>query len=287
MPAVNPLAAGSGAGRAPGRLYSSGMTLPSNERLSQVGLAVHADGPVLTLTLDKPDRRNSQTPAMWHALADLGENVPADVRVVVVRGAGDCFSAGIDTRLFTPEGIEGEESVHDLMGGSDEHVLAAIDGFQRGFVWLADPRFVSVAVVHGYAIGAGFQLALACDLRVVSEDVRFCMKEPALGLVPDLAGTKPLVDLVGYSRALEICATARYVEADEARESGIATAVVPREQLDATTSDLVGALLASSPGAVRETKALLSGAAARDLDEQRLAERQAQVRRFRELVGGA
>ena len=115
--------------------------------------------------------------------------------------------------------------------------------------------------MHGYAIGAGFQLALACDLRVVADDVKFCMKEPALGLVPDLAGTKPLVDLVGYSRALEICATARYVEADEARHLGIATAVVPRDELDATTADLVEAVLASNTGAVRETKALLQGAA--------------------------
>jgi enoyl-CoA hydratase/carnithine racemase len=140
--------------------------------------------------------------------------------------------------------------------------------------------------VHGYAIGAGFQLALACDLRVVADDVKFCMKEPALGLVPDLAGTKPLVDLVGYSRALEICATARYVEAGEARQLGIATAVVPRVELDETTSDLVEAVLATSAGAVRETKALLQGAGGRDLDEQRLAEREAQVRRFRELTGG-
>jgi len=152
---------------------------------------------------------------------------------------------------------------------------------------LADPRIVSVAAVQGYAIGAGFQLALACDLRVAADDVRFCMKEPALGLVPDLAGTKPLVDLVGYSRALEICATARYVEADEAQQLGIATAVVPRTELEATTSDLVEALLANNAGAVRETKGLLLGAGERDLDEQRLAEREAQLRRFRELVGGA
>jgi enoyl-CoA hydratase/carnithine racemase len=171
------------------------------------------------------------------------------------------------------------------MQADDDEVLAAIDGFQRGFVWLADPRIVSVAAVHGYAIGAGFQLALACDLRVIADDVKLCMKEPALGLVPDLAGTKPLVALVGTSRALEICATARYVEADEARHLGIATAVVPRGDLDAATSDLVGAVLASNAGAVRETKALLQAAGDRGLEEQRLAEREAQVRRFRELVG--
>lgn len=262
-------------------------SLPTTADLQAVGLALDLTGAVATITLDKPERRNSQTPGLWHALAAIGAGLGDEVRVVVVRGSGEGFSAGIDTRLLGPDGLEGEESVHDLMRESDEHVLAAIDGYQRGFVWLADPRFVTIASVHGFAIGAGFQLALACDLRVVADDARFCMKEPALGLVPDLAGTKPLVALVGYPRALEICATARFVLADEARDLGIATTVVPRADLDATTRDLAEAVLASSPGAVRETKALLQGAGHLDLEDQRLAERRAQLRRFRELVGGA
>ena len=263
------------------------MSLPSDDELRSAGLAVSHDGPVLTVTLDKASRRNSQTPRMWHTLESIGQGLPEEVRVVVLKGAGDCFSAGIDTQLLTPEGLEGEESVHELMQQDDQTVLDAIDGYQRGFTWLSDPHVVTVAAVHGYAIGAGFQLALACDLRVVADDVRFCMKEPALGLVPDLAGTKPLVDLVGYSRALEICVTARFVEADEAQHLGLATVVVPRAELDATTADLVGAVLASSAGAVRETKALLQQAGALDLDSQRLAERRAQLRRFRDIVGGA
>jgi enoyl-CoA hydratase/carnithine racemase len=263
------------------------MSLPDDAALAAAGLQVSHTDAVLTITLDKPDRRNSQTPRLWRTLAAIGEGLPDEVRVVVLRGAGDCFSAGIDTRLLGPDGVEGEDSILELMSGGDQQVLDAIDGYQRGFVWLSDPRVITVASVHGYAIGAGFQLALACDLRVVADDVRFCMKEPALGLVPDLAGTKPLVELVGYSRALEICATARYVEADEAQQLGIATVVVPRAELDATTSDLVEAVLASNAGAVRETKALLLAAAGRDLEQQRLAERQAQLRRFRDLVGGA
>jgi enoyl-CoA hydratase/carnithine racemase len=263
------------------------MALPSDTDLDAAGLAVQVSGPTLTITLDKPERRNSQTPRMWHGLAAIGEGLPDDVRVVVVRGTGACFSAGIDIKLLNPDGMEGEDSVAELMHAGDEAILDAIDGYQRGFVWLSDPRIVSVAAVHGYAIGAGFQLALACDLRVVADDVKLCMKEPALGLVPDLAGTKPLVELVGYSRALEICATARYVEADEAQHLGIATAVVSRDALDATTADLVEAILLSNAGAVRETKALLLQAADQDLETQRLAEREAQVRRFRDLVGGA
>jgi enoyl-CoA hydratase/carnithine racemase len=258
--------------------------LPDASTLEQARLALDLDGPVAMITLSCPERRNSQVPSTWRALADIGANLPDEVRVVVVRGTGGSFSAGLDVGLLSPEGVPGEESVMALMQGSDDDVLAAIDGYQRGFTWLRDPRFVSIAVVRGHAIGAGFQLALACDLRLVADDVKFCMKEPALGLVPDLTGTKPLVDLVGYSRALEICATARYVMADEARELGLATAVVPADELEAATTDLTQAILANLAGAVRETKALLQGAAGADLDEQRLREREAQLRRFRELV---
>jgi enoyl-CoA hydratase/carnithine racemase len=110
------------------------------------------------------------------------------------------------------------------------------------------------------------------------------MKESALGLVPDLTGTQPLVDAVGYARALEICATARMVPAEEAVAIGLATVVVPGAELDATVADLVGALTAPMPGAVREIKSLLLAASSRPIDEQRRFEREAQVRRFRELA---
>ena len=160
----------------------------------------------------------------------------------------------------------------------------SIATWQEGFVWLRRPDLISIAAVRGAAVGAGFQLALACDLRVLADDARFSMREPLLGLVPDLTGTKPLVDLVGYSRALEICATTRWVTADEAREIGLATAVVPSEELEDATADLVAAVTAPLYGAVTETKALLQSAGELSLDDQRLAEREAQVRRFRELA---
>jgi len=140
-----------------------------------------------------------------------------------------------------------------------------------------------VAVVQGHAIGAGFQLALSCDLRLVADDASFCMKESALGLVPDLTGTKPLVESVGYARALEIATTARVVGAAEASEIGLAALVVPVPELDAALADLVGALTAPMAGAVRETKALLLEASGRSLEDQRRFEREARIRRFREL----
>lgn len=255
------------------------------ERLAQAGLRFDVDGGVATVTLDKPDKRNSQTPTMWRALAALTAEIPDDVRVVVVRGNGPSFSAGLDRSMLDPAGGDGEETVAHLLSLDDAAVSATIDDYQRGFTWLRDPRFVSVAAVQGHAIGAGFQLALSCDLRVLADDAQLSMKESALGLVPDLTGTKPLVECVGYSRALEICATARVVGAAEAVDIGLALTAVPADQLEATVLDLVAALTAAPTGAVRETKELLLGAGRRDLDEQRRLEREAQTRRFRELAG--
>ncbi len=252
--------------------------------LEDAGLRYEVAGPVATITLDRPDVRNAQTPTMWRALAEVGAALPDDVRVVVVAGEGHSFSAGLDRAMLDPTNTSGQESVAGLLGRSDAEVSDTIDAYQQGFTFLRDPRFVSIAAVQGYAIGAGFQLALSCDLRVLTDDAQLCMKESALGLVPDLTGTKPLVECVGYARALEICATARMVGAREAVEIGLALTAVPAAELDTTVADLVAALTAPMPGAVRETKALLQGAGDRDLDEQRRLEREAQVRRFRELA---
>jgi enoyl-CoA hydratase/carnithine racemase len=256
------------------------------EELAAVGLQYAVSGVVATVTLCRPEARNAQTPAMWRRLAAIGAAVPDDVRVVVLRGEGVCFSAGLDRAMLDPaRAADDPESVPGLLARSDQEISEAIDGFQRGFTWLRDPRFVSVAVVQGHAIGAGFQLALACDLRVVADDAQFSMKEPALGLVPDLTGTKPLVDIVGYARALEICSTTRVVGAVEALDIGLATLVCPVGELDGAVADLVAAVTAPMAGAVRETKALLLEASGRSLEEQRRFEREAQIRRFRELAG--
>ena len=183
--------------------------------------------------------------------------------MVVVRGAGDSFSSGPRPPDAQPRGLDGETSRaaaagHARPGDGREHRHLA------GGLHLAAPArpIIIVAAVRGAAVGAGFQLALACDLRVLADDARFSMREPLLGLVPDLTGTKPLVDLVGYSRALEICATTRWVTADEARDIGLATAVVPSDELDGTRRPTwSAALTAPIYGAVTETKALLQSAA--------------------------
>jgi enoyl-CoA hydratase/carnithine racemase len=249
------------------------------------GVRLAVEGEVATVTLCRGERRNAQTPGTWRALAEVGRTLPGSVRIAVLRAEGTSFSAGLDRQMFTLEGIEGEPSFSRLAAGSDAELDAVIAGFQEAFSWWRRHDLVTIAAVQGHAVGAGFQLALACDLRVCADDVQFSMRETSLGLVPDLTGTKPLVDLVGYARALEICATGRWVQAEEAERTGLANLVVPRDQLDAAVEDLAAALLAAPRDAVIETKALLRDAGGRSYDEQRAAERAAQARRLRDLAG--
>ncbi|MFD7324550.1 enoyl-CoA hydratase/isomerase family protein [Streptomyces sp. NPDC059875] len=249
------------------------------------GVRLTVEDAVATVTLTNPAKRNAQSPALWRALTEAGRSLPGNVRVVVLRGEGKSFSAGLDRQAFTPEGFDGEPSFLDLARGSDEDLDAVIAEYQEAFTWWRRSDIVSIAAVQGHAIGAGFQLALACDLRVVAEDVQFAMRETSLGLVPDLTGTHPLVSLVGYARALEICATGRFVHAQEAERIGLANIAVPGDELEAAVRDLSAALLAAPRDAVIETKALLQGAAGRSYEDQRTAERAAQARRLRDLAG--
>jgi enoyl-CoA hydratase/carnithine racemase len=246
----------------------------------------HEPGAALaTVVLTRPGKRNAQSPAMWRRLAAIGAELLSDdaVRVVLLRAEGTSFSAGLDRAMFTT-GVDGEPGLVGLAALDDAALDATIDGFQQAFTWWRDDRVVSIAAVQGHAVGAGFQLALGCDLRVVADDVQLAMKETSLGLVPDLGGTGPLVELVGYARALEICVTGRWVGAREAVASGLAALAVPAADLDVAARDLAAAVLAAPPAAVRATKTLLRGAVARGYDAQRAAERAAQAGRLRELA---
>ncbi len=244
-------------------------------RIERVGDVVH-------VTLCNPDARNAQTPATWRRLASIPELLTDDVRAVVLTGEGASFSAGLDRRMLTPDGVPGEDSLLSLATYPPEQMDAFIRAAQAAFTWWRRVPQITIALVQGHAIGAGFQLALACDLMVVAPDAKLAMRETSLGLVPDLGGTAPLVSVVGYSRALEICATGRYVEAAEAVSSGVAIAEVPREQWDEYVAQLLEPIIAALPGAVSELKSLLQGALTSP--DQTGRERAAQIRRLSELA---
>ncbi|MGH3681558.1 MAG: enoyl-CoA hydratase/isomerase family protein, partial [Natronosporangium sp.] len=219
------------------------------------GVRLDRDGPVAVVELCRPEVRNAQTPEMWGELREIGRRLPGDVRLVVVRGQGPAFSAGLDRSVL------GSGLVAELVSLPPAAAADRIADFQAGFGWLRRPDLITVAAVQGHAIGAGFQLALACDLRVLTEDAQFTMAEVTLGLVPDLGGSKRLVELVGYPRALEICLTGRRVDAAEALRIGLANLVVPGPELAGAVADLTAAVLAADRNSAIELKALLAGAA--------------------------
>lgn len=256
------------------------------ELLSAGDVEVEVQGETTAVVrLARPDAKNAQTTATWRALAHVAKVVSdsSTIRAVILSGAGQSFSAGMDKRMFTG-GIEGEIPLTDMAKMELEEFHQVIAVYQEAFVlWRQLPQVV-VAAVQGYAIGAGFQLALGADLIVAADDVKFSMKETQLGLVPDLGGTKPLVDAVGYPAALEMCLTGRWIEAPEALATGLVLQVVPVAELETKVQELVNSLITAMPGAQFETKALLVGYAGRGAEAQHAREREAQNRRINELA---
>jgi enoyl-CoA hydratase/carnithine racemase len=248
-----------------------------NDVLDAGYVRLFIEGPLATVVLNLPERRNAMTPSRWAALAAVPDLLTDDVAVVLVRGEGATFCAGLDLRMATADGVPGEQSIKDVAALGDQGIQDWIEVQQRAHTWLGDPRWISVAAVQGAAVGAGFQLALAADIRVIATDARFCMKEAALGLVPDVTGTATLYRAVGYPRALELSASARWVDAAEAMSMGLAVRMVAPEELGKAAAELCASFTSNPVGAVRGVKRLMLGAAARSQAEQAAAERATQV----------
>jgi enoyl-CoA hydratase/carnithine racemase len=247
------------------------------------------DRAVAEVRLVRPEVRNAQTMATWASLAKAAEIIAgrSDVAVVVLRGAGEDFSAGLDLRMMRGTGLTGEGDLGELARHDDTELDRAITGFQRGFVCWRELPAIVVAVITGHAIGAGFQLALAADLRVLRDDAVLVMAEARLGLVPDLGGTRRLLELVGYARALELCATALPVDAQRAERLGLASVVLAADEFEAGLERFLGTLLAIDPVVTRSVKTLLAHAATATAAEQLATERRTQLPLLRAISGSS
>ncbi len=211
---------------------------------------VRRDGGIVRVALDRAAKRNAQTLEMWEALRRIGAELTLDpsVRVVVVGGEGAVFSAGIDLDLLAEQASGTGRS------------LPAVELVQQAFTWLRDGHFVSVAAVQGAAIGAGMQLALACDLRILTERAVMALPEIEFGIFPDLGGCAWLPELVGTSRAKELILTGRRIGAAEALQLGLANRVVPEAELRGAVDALAGQLAERSPLAVHAVKRAVAAA---------------------------
>ncbi|MBI4259997.1 MAG: enoyl-CoA hydratase/isomerase family protein [Actinobacteria bacterium] len=223
---------------------------------------------VARITLARPDKRNAMNLTVFDELGRAAQAAVEDpsVRAVLVRGEGPSFSAGIDLSVFV-----------ELAGQDRPAFERLIRTAQRPFWTLAAADTPSVAAVRGHALGAGFQLALACDLRVAAEDVRFGMLELRFGILPDLGGNHRLASLVGPARAKELTWTGRLVEADEALRLGLANRVAPADRLDEEAETLARQLAGAPPLPVAAVKSIVDRAASSGLEASMDRERRAQI----------
>jgi enoyl-CoA hydratase/carnithine racemase len=206
---------------------------------------VSTAGPIATLTLNRPDKRNALTAAMLdQMLAAIGAiEANRDVRVLVLRASGDAFCAGVDLR----EMLEHRES----QGVVDHSKLEEL--FRR----LDDYPHPTIAVVQGVAIAGGCELALHCDIRIVSADARFAMPLARIGIVVPYVLAQRLTDLVGVATARDLLFTGDAIDGERAFRLGLATRFAPTEQLPAEAEKLAQRIAANAPLAVREMKRVL------------------------------
>ncbi|GMU79405.1 MAG: enoyl-CoA hydratase [Acidimicrobiia bacterium] len=233
-------------------------------------LRFEVDGHVGRLRLHRPERLNAFTTQMWNEMRALGRALldePGDIRALVVSGEGRAFSSGIDTAVFA----DGSNPQALTEGASPRHADPTVDMIltaQDSYTWLAEAPFVTIAAIRGFALGAGLQLALACDIRIAGDGAKLGLLEHRYGILPDLGGTQRLPRIVGTGKAIELIATAATIDAGEAARIGLVERLVPDDEVLATAAALAGTIAAAPPLAVRGAKravhAALDGRSVRD-----------------------
>jgi enoyl-CoA hydratase/carnithine racemase len=214
-------------------------------------VSVEQDGRVRHLVLDRAEKRNAINAELMLTLRDAVREAAdaSDVHCVVLRGEGPSFSAGID--LVEIGGLGGQSQM--------------LRPFRRVCIeaanLLEEMKKPTIASIQGACLGLGAELALACDLRVMADDVEFGLPEVRLGLIPDVGGSSRLPAVVGLGNAKELIMTGRTIGADECHRIGAANRVVPVGDLEEETEALVGELLAAAPLAVGLAKGVLDAIA--------------------------
>jgi len=218
-------------------------------------------GRIAYITLNRPDARNAIDDEMdsllWHAFRQFHADGAVDVAIVT--GAGEAFCAGADLKTLIPERMD---SSAWWVRQNVEHGLG---GITRG---LHDIRKPLVAAVNGWALAAGFELALACDIRVASERAQFGSFEARRGFHHMDGGIPRLVDIAGVAAALELVLTAEPIGADRAERLGLVTSVVAPEDLLSAAEAIAHQMLRNSQDALRSAKETILDMIGRRLDDQ-------------------
>ncbi|MGH3449813.1 MAG: enoyl-CoA hydratase-related protein [Haloechinothrix sp.] len=205
------------------------------------GLEVVRDGDVARLTFTRPEKHNAISFGMWSAIPEIVRDVEADpaVKVLLLTGAGDNFSAGADISEFG-----------DLRSNADGAALydKAVLGAVKALAGMVKP---SVAMIRGNCIGGGCQISVACDFRFSVQGARFGITPAKLGIVYDFASTSRLVALIGPAHARYFLLSGRLIDATRAREIGLVNDTFAPEELERATMDFVETLSSRSQSSVR------------------------------------
>jgi len=218
-------------------------------------LLVERRGRVALITINRPEKRNALNIKMRQEGAAALEESRADdeVRVVIFTGAGDkAFIAGADIAEFAERTAITQR---DVM--TERSLFNAIDTFPKPVI----------AMINGYCLGGGCELALACDLRIASETASFGQPEINLGIIPGGGGTQRLTHLVGEGKAMELILTGDIIDAKTAYTLGLVNLVVPAADLEAKTMEIANRIAEKSPVALRMAKEAVKTASRATLDE--------------------
>ncbi len=216
-------------------------------------VTVQIENHVAEVTLNRPEKHNAVDLAMFEALIEAGETLAqdAEVRAVVMRGAGDNFCAGIDLSIFQDGGLDGlDKNAFKPRDGSPANFFQS-----AAYVWRALPVPV-IAAIEGVAFGAGLQIALGADIRYATPNAKLSIMEIKWGIIPDMAITATLRDVMPADRVKQLAYSGRIIAGSEAEIIGLITTVHddPLEAARGLASDIA----AKSPDAIRAIKALIN-----------------------------
>ncbi|NPV26487.1 MAG: enoyl-CoA hydratase/isomerase family protein [Firmicutes bacterium] len=207
-------------------------------------LLVEKEAGIGLITINRPEQRNALNREAWaeirQAVGELG--IDDDVQVLVITGAGDkAFVAGADVRALR------ERSMLQTLVGEYHRVLLDIEELDKPVI----------AAVNGFCFGGGCELAMACDLRIASENAKFGQPELGLAIMPGAGGTQRLPRLVGLAKAKELILTGEIIDAAEALRIGLVNKVVPAGELMVTVQETAKRIMSKGPVAVRMVKRVM------------------------------
>ena len=233
---------------------------PRRTSMAYETLVVEVENHVGLIRLDRPDALNALNSKLLGELAEALVEMDATpkVRAVVLTGSEKAFAAGADIKEMAEKSFA-DVFVEDLFVAESE----AVNRFRKPII----------AAVSGYCLGGGCELAMMCDFIIAADNAKFGQPEINLGVIPGLGGTQRLARFVGKSKAMEMCLTGRFMEADEAERSGLVSRVVPAKDLLREAREAAEKIAEKSPLAIRAAKEAVSRSYETTLREGLLFER--------------